>query len=199
MKVIFSTALALVLFVSTIFIIFILLRRNRRTTKIMVKVVVILLFVVFTVNCVNTTVSYNKHSEEFEEFIAKYGDNDHKKFGINVITFPLVIIDYINLLGDDSKLYQSTGVPPAYIEDKNMFSLVVSETHYKLNNNNVGELLLMEENAKLVVDYATNVTSSYLNTVRLLALFVLFIIACSFAINIEKDYKSPIRDKDWVK
>lgn len=198
MKVIFATALALVLFVSTIFMIFILLRRNRRTTKIMVKVVVVLLFVVFTVNCVNTAVSYNKHSEEFEEFIAKYGNNDHKKFGINVITSPLVIIDYINLLEDDSKLYQSTGVPPAYIEDKNMFSLVVSETYYKLNNN-VGELLLMEENAKLVIDYATNVTSNYLNTVRLLALFVLFIIACSFAINMEKDYKSPIRDKDWVK
>lgn len=198
MKVIFATALALVLFVSTIFMIFILLRRNRRTTKIMVKAVTVLLFVVFTMNCVSTTISYNKHSEEFEEFIAKYGNNDHKKFGVNVITFPLVIIDYINLLGDDSKLYQSTGVPPVYIEDKNMFSLVVSETHYKLNNN-VGELLLMEENAKLVIDYATNVTSNYLNTVRLLALFVLFIIACSFAINMEKDYKSPIRDKDWVK
>lgn len=198
MKVIFATALALVLFVSTIFMIFILLRRNRRTTKIMVKAVAVLLFVVFTMNCVSTTISYNKHSEEFEEFIAKYGNNDHKKFGVNVITFPLVIIDYINLLGDDSKLYQSTGVPPVYIEDKNMFSLVVSETYYKLNNN-VGELLLMEENAKLVIDYATNVTSNYLNTVRLLALFVLFIIACSFAINMEKDYKSPIRDKDWVK
>lgn len=198
MKVIFATALALVLFVSTIFMIFILLRRNRRTTKIMVKAVAVLLFVVFTMNCVSTTMSYNKHSEEFEEFIAKYGNNDHKKFGVNVITFPLVIIDYINLLGDDSKLYQSTGVPPVYIEDKNMFSLVVSETYYKLNNN-VGELLLMEENAKLVIDYATNVTSNYLNTVRLLALFVLFIIACSFAINMEKDYKSPIRDKDWVK